>query len=178
MEEFKAAVSEAQKATRERDKLAREIGNRLADDIQTAVEAEGTTVEPVDNSVKNDRFRFEARLDRAAMVAALTETLAPGFAVSHINDDGSLTIEWTGSGRTPTKRDRDAILKAIVAEATVTDDDGLIDSVPTRTHVLDRAEELGVPRDVATERLERLVTLDMLDIDDGYVYPDTNFSRI
>jgi len=178
MEEFKTAVSEAQKATRERDELAREIGDRLADDIQAAVEAAGMTVEAVDTSAKNDRFRFEARLDRAAMVAALTETLSPGFAVSHVNGDGSLTIEWTGSGRTPSKRDRDAILKAIVAEATVTDDDGLIDSVPTRKHVLGRAEELGVPRDVAEERLERLVTLDMLDIDDGYVYPDTNFSRI
>jgi len=178
MEEFKTAFSEAQKATRERDELAREIGDRLAADVQTAVAAEGTTVEAVDTSGKNDRFRFEARLDRAAMVAALTDQLPAGFAVSHINDDGSLTIEWTGNGRTPTKRDRDAILKAIVAEETVSDDDGLIDSVPTRTRVLDRAEELGVPRDVAQERLERLVTLDMLDIDDGYVYPDTNFSRI
>jgi len=178
MEAFKAAVSEAQQATREREELAREIGDRLAADIQTAVEARGTTVEAVDTSAKHDRFRFEARLDRAAMVAALTETLPAGFAVSHVNDDGSLTVEWTGSGRTPTKRDRDAILKAIVAEETVTDDDGLIDSVPSRSRVLDRAEELGVPRAVGTERLERLVTLDMLDIDDGYVYPDTNFSRI
>lgn len=28
------------------------------------------------------------------------------------------------------------------------------------------------------ERLERLVTLDMIDVEDGYVYPDENFSRI
>lgn len=178
MDHFETIASEAADAARERDKLADEIGAQLADHVETAITEQGTNVEAVDQSATSDTFRFEARLDRAAMVAALTETLPAGFAVSHVNTDGSLSIEWTGTGRTPTKRDRDAILKAIIAEETVSDSDGLIESVPTRDDVLDRAEELGVSREIATERLNRLVTLDMLDIDDGYVYPDTNFSRI
>lgn len=178
MDRFETVASEAADTARERDELANRIGAQLADHVETAIEEGGTNVEAVAQSASNGTFRFEARLDRAAMVAALTESLPAGFAVSHVNTDGSLSIEWTGTGRTPTKRDRDAILKAIIAEETVSDSDGLIESVPTRDDVLNRAEKLGVSRDIATERLDRLVTLDMLDIDDGYIYPDTNFSRI
>lgn len=97
--------------------------------------------------------------------------------VSHVNEDGSLSIEWTGDDRTPSKRQHGAVLKAIIAEATVTDEDGLIESVPERSAVLDRAVELGIDREDAADRLGRLVTLDVVDLADGRVYPDTNFSR-
>lgn len=178
MERFEAAVSDAAEAVRERDAIADEIGTRLAEHVETAVAESGTNVEPVGRSAAGDSFRFEARLDRAAMVASVTDALPAGFAVSHINDDGSLTVEWTGSGRTPSDRDRDAILKAIVAEETTLDGDGLVTSVPTREWVLERAAELGVAKDTAADRLSHLATLDMIDVDDGYVYPDENFSRI
>lgn len=177
MERLETVATEAADAARERDALASEIGDELAGHVERAVADAGTNVAAVDRS-GDGRFRFEARLDRAAMVAALTEALPAGFAVSHVNDDGSLTVEWTGSERTPGTRDRDAVLKAIIAEATTADSDGFIESVPSREAVLDRAEELGLPRDAAVDRLDRLVALDMIDVADGDVYPDTNFSRI
>ena len=95
-----------------------------------------------------------------------------------MNDDGSLSIEWTGEGRTPGKRECGAVIKAIVAEETTTDSDGLITDVPSEERVLDRAEELGLDRAEAADRLARLATLDVVDVIDGEVYPDENFSRI
>jgi hypothetical protein len=178
MERLEAVTDDAAKAARERDELADEIGTQLAECVEQAVTEQGTNVETAGESPSDGTFRFAARLDRAAMVAALTSTLPDGFAVSHVNTDGTLTVEWTGSGRTPSKRDHDAILKAIINEETVTKEYGLIESVPTREQVLARAAELGVSRDTAADRLDRLATLDMVDIDDGYVYPDKNFSRI
>jgi Mn-dependent DtxR family transcriptional regulator len=43
--------------------------------------------------------------------------------------------------------------------------------------VLARARELGVDEADATERLERLAALDVVDLADDRVYPDDNFSR-
>jgi hypothetical protein len=177
MDEYERLASEADDTARERDETATEIGARLAAAITDAVEREGTNVEATGRSKDGHRYRFTARLDRAALVAALTETLPDGFVVSHVNDDGTLSVEWTGDGRTPSKRERGAILKAIVAEEMVIDGDGLVESVPTRELVLDRAVELGVDREEAAARLGRLATLDVVDIDGGRVYPDENFSR-
>lgn len=177
MEQYEAAAEAARTAGEDRDDLARDIGDGLAEAVQTAVIEAGATVETVAHSPDGHRFTFEARLDRAALVAALTDELPGGFVVSHVNVDGSLSIEWTGSGRTPGKRERGALLKAIIAEETESDEDGLITSVPTRERVLDRAVELGIDRDDAAERLERLDTLEVVDIADGKVYPETNFSR-
>lgn len=137
----------------------------------------GVNVEATDRSRDGRAHQFTARLDSAALVAALTDAVPRGFVVSHVNEDGSLSVEWTGSDRTPSKREHGAVLKAIVAEATVTDADGLVESVPSRTAVLDRAEELGIDREDAADRLSRLQALDVVDIADGRVYPDTNFSR-
>jgi len=177
MAEYERLASEAADAARERDETATDIGDRLAEAISVAVESEGTTIEPMGRSADGHRYRFTARLDRAALVAALTETLPDGFVVSHVNDDGTLSVEWTGEDRTPSKRERGAILKAIIAEEMVLDSDGLIETVPTRETVLARAVELGVEEAEAASRLSRLETLDVVDIDDGLVYPDTNFSR-
>jgi len=177
MEAYERLAGEAADAARRRDETASAIGDRLAATIAEAVESAGANVEATDRSRDGHRFRFRARLDRAALVAALTESLPDGFVVSHVNDDGTLSIEWTGSGRTPGKRERGALLKAIIAEEMVLDSDGLIESVPTRERVLARAVELGLEEDEAASRLSRLATLDVVDLAEGRVYPDENFSR-
>jgi len=177
MEEYETLAGEAAETVRRRDEAADDIGDRLADAVTEAVALEGTNVELAGVSDSGHRYRFRARLDRAALIAALTEQLPDGFVVSHVNDDGTLSIEWTGSDRTPSKRERGAILKAIVAEEMVLDSDGLIESVPTRERVLARAVELGLEEDEAASRLSRLATLDVVDLAEGRVYPDENFSR-
>ena len=177
MERYEALAEEAAEVARERDETATAVGDRLAEAITTAVEREGANVVHSGQSRDGHRYHFTARLDRAALVAALTETLPDGFVVSHVNDDGSMSVEWTGSDRTPGKRARGAILKAIIAEEMVLDSDGLIESVPTRERVLARAVELGVDENEAADRLSRLATLDVVDLADGHVYPDSNFSR-
>lgn len=178
MDRLETVSEAAAEAAREREDLARSVADDLAGHVETAIESADANVEPAGDGPIQGRFRFEARLDRAALIAVLVDELPDGFAVVGVDGDGTLTVEWTGGDRPPGKRDRDAILKAIVAEETDVDADGLITEVPTRERVLDRAEELGVGRDVAAERLERLVTLDMIDVDDGYASPDENFSRI
>ena len=177
MERYERLASEAAEARRERDETASEIGDRLAESITEAVEQEGANVVQTGQSTNGHRYHFTARLDRAALVAALTETLPEGFVVSHVNDDGTMSIEWTGSDRTPGKRERGAILKAIIAEELELGSDGLIERVPTRERVLARAVELGVEEADAVARLSRLATLDVVDLSDGHVYPDSNFSR-
>lgn len=85
-----------------------------------------------EQSPDGHRYRFKARFDRAALFAALTETLPDGFVVSHVNTDGTLSVEWTDQDRTNSKREHGAVLRAIIAEEVVVDDDSLIESVPTR----------------------------------------------
>lgn len=153
------------------------VAATLTETLTTAVASVGTNVEAIERSDDGHRYRFEARLDKAALVAAVTEQLPDGFVVSHVNSDGTLSVEWTGSRATPSGREHGAILKAIVAEELVLDSDGLIKAVPTRQRVLARAVELGLDEDDATDRLARLETLDVIDIADGEVYPDENFSR-
>jgi len=177
MVRYEELAEQARARASDRDAVGHDVGERLADIVSEAVETAGVTIEQSDRSTDSRRFRFTARLDRAALVAALTESLPAGFVVSHVNDDGSLSIEWTGDDSTPAKREHGAVLKAIIAEATVTDVDGLIESVPSKSAVLDRAVELGIDREAAGDRLGRLAMLDVVDIADGRVYPDTNFSR-
>ena len=176
METYETQAREARNAAKRRDETATEVGERLRESVADAVEREGANVEVTGQSADGHRYRFAARLDRAALVAALTESLPDGFVVSHVNDDGTLSIEWTGKDRTPSKRQQGAILKAIIAEEMVIDD-GLVESVPTRDRVLARASELGIGEADATERLRRLASLGVVDLDDGRVYPDENFSR-
>lgn len=178
MQRFKTVAGEVTERIRTRERLASEIGEQLTEHVERAIAETGAGVEAVDHSETDDTFRFEARLDRAAMVAALTETLPEGFEIAQLNADGSLSIEWVGDGRSGTASDHDAILKAIIGEETETDSDGLIESVPTRDRVLERAAKLGVSNEAARKRLDRLVTLDIIDIDGESVYPDTNFSRL
>ncbi|WP_123539325.1 hypothetical protein [Halosimplex salinum] len=178
MAEYETLAREAAERASERDEVGAAVGDRLAESISEAVTETGVNVEAVDRSGDGRRHRFTARLDRAALVAALTESLPSGFVVSHVNDDGSLSVEWTGERETPSKREHGAVLKAIVAEETTVDDDGLISAVPTRDRVIGRAVELGIEERDAEQRLARLERLDVVDIADGKVYPDENFSRI
>ncbi|EMA68005.1 hypothetical protein C462_15075 [Halorubrum distributum JCM 13916] len=135
MKAYEASAREAARAGKKRDRIAANVGKRLAAAVTDAVEQDGANVKVTGQSGDGHRYRFTARLDRAALVATLTETLPDGFVVSHVNDDGSLSIEWTGADRTPSKRQHGAVLKAIVAEEMVLDDDGLVESVPTRDRV-------------------------------------------
>lgn len=177
MQRYDELTRQVSETARERDSVARTVKTRLADVVATAVAAEGTNVAAVNQSKDGHQHRFEARLDSAALVAAVTEGLPDGFVVEHVNEDGSLSIEWVGERETPAKRDHGAVLKAIVAEEMETDEDGLVESAPTREQVLDRAEELGVERDAAAARLDRLVTLNVIELSDGEVFPGGNFSR-
>jgi hypothetical protein len=178
IERHRELTDELADVRRERDAVATEISTRLEDTLAEAVDAEGVTVETVERSRDGRRFRFAARLDRAALVAALTETLPDGFYVSHVNDDGSLSVDWSGQRETPSKREHGSVLKAIVAEETVTDADGFYESVPSRERVIERAVELGIDEDDATARLDRLATLDVVDVTDDGVYPDENFAMV
>lgn len=176
MERYETLTEEIAETRDERDAVAGEVKRDLSDAVAEAVAAEGASVEAVGQSADGHRFRFGARLDRAALVAALTDALPAGFYVSHVNEDGTLSVDWTGDDHTPAKRAHGAILKAIVAEETVTDDQGFIESVPDRERVLARAVELGVAEADAADRLDRLATLNVVDLTDDGVYPDENFS--
>ncbi|SDW25842.1 hypothetical protein SAMN05443574_102163 [Haloarcula vallismortis] len=177
MERHESLTAELADLSAERDAVAASVQDQLADAVSAAIAEAGTNVGSLGQSKDGKRFRFEARLDRAALVAAVTETLPDGFVVSHVNEDGTLSVDWTGDGTTPSKREHGAILKAIIAEETETDSDGFIESVPSRDRVLARAVELDIDESDAADRLSRLATLDVVDIADDGVYPDENFSR-
>lgn len=76
------------------------------------------------------------------------------------------------------RQHRESILKAIVAEEAVVDEDGFYESVPTRERVLERAVELRIDEGDAAARLDRLAALEVLDVADDGVYPDANFSMV
>jgi hypothetical protein len=177
MKQYDTLAEEVTQTARKRDDVARTVQTRLADVVADAVTKEGANVEAVERSKDGHQHRFEARLDRAALVAAVTEGLPDGFVVEHVNEDGSLSIEWTGERETPTKRDHGAVLKAIVAEEMVTDEDGLVESAPTRARVLERAVELGIDESDADGRLQRLETLNVVEHSSGELFPGKNFSR-
>jgi hypothetical protein len=178
MATYEQLSQEIREQTRERERLADQIGTDLAGTISTAVSVAGANVKAVDRAEDGQRYRFEARLDRAALVAAVTEQLPEGFVVSHVNEDGTLSVEWTGERETPSKREHGALLKAIVAEEMAVDSDGLVETVPTRARVVSRAVELGIGERDATARLDRLATLNVVDLVGGEVYPGENFSRL
>lgn len=177
MNRYDALAEQVTETARERDAVARTVKRRLAGVIADAVTEEGTNVEAVGQTNDGHEYRFEARLDRAALVAAVTEGLPDGFVVEHVNEDGSLSVEWTGERETPAKRDHGAVLKAIVAEEMETDEDGLVESAPSRDRVLARAVELGIDESDADGRLQRLEALNVVEHSDGEVFPGKNFSR-
>ncbi len=166
------AQKEREYRTQKRDVLD-DVGDTLATVVENAVETNGAnvTVESTSNDGKTQTVA--ARLDRAALVAAVADELPEGFSVKRVRDDGTLSIEWSRRKSSPEQR-ASAIIQAIVNEQLVTDSDELIISAPTREEVIDRASELGVGRDLAGDRLQRLDDIGLVDIEDGQVFPDSS----
>ena len=172
MERYEELAEREREFRAEKRSVLDGIGEDLATVIEGATEQTGTNVEVDATSSDGTVQRFSARLDRAALVATVCDTLPSGFAVKDVNDDGSLSIEWSRRERSPEQR-ATAILKAIVNEELVTDADDLIVEAPSRSAVVDRATELDVPRGLADERLDRLADLGMVEIEGGQVFPDS-----
>jgi hypothetical protein len=177
METFADLAAKERESRRRKERVLADIGDDLGDAVATAAERGGINVEVTETSRDGTHQTLRARLDRAALVAAVSDQLPPGFVVEHVNDDGTLTVQWDERATVPDRRHHGALLKAIVAEETELDEDGLIVSVPTRERVVQRAVALGTPEEKAASRLDHLAQLDVVDIDDGRVYPDSNFSK-
>ncbi|WP_336001533.1 hypothetical protein [Halorientalis halophila] len=177
MESYVDLAAEEARYRRAKADVLEDVGDRLAEGVEDAVDEAGVNVEVVHTSKDGSLQTLAARLDSAALVAALNDHLPDGFVVEHVNDDGTLTVQWEERETVRDRRHDGAVLKAIVAEETVLDADGLVDEVPTRERVLSRAVELGVPEEAAADRLARLADLDVVDLSDGKVYPDSNFSK-
>lgn len=171
MERYEALAEQEREYRAEKRSVLDDIGTELAEVIEAATERTGTNVEVAATSSNGRTQRFVARLDRAALVAEVCDTLPDGFTVKDVNDDGSLSVEWSRRETSPEQR-ASAILMAIVSEQLVTDADDLIVSAPSRSAVLDRATELDVPRELAEARLERLADLGRVEIEAGQVFPD------
>ncbi|MXR50969.1 hypothetical protein GRX03_05015 [Halovenus sp. WSH3] len=165
-----------QLAEREREYRAQkrtmldDVGEELTGVVERAIAMEGANVAVESTSSDGRTQRLKATLDRAALVAAVSEQLPSGFAIKDVNDDGTLSIEWS---RRETSAEQRAmvILQAIVSEEIVTDADELIVEAPTRQRVIERATELGIDEDLAGERLQRLDDLGKVDIEEGQVFP-------
>jgi hypothetical protein len=166
-----------QRTRREKRAVLDQVSETVAEAVESAAADTSVGVEVASTSADGRHHTVRARLDRAALVAATVRALPDGFVVEHVNDDGTLTVEWDERETVSDGRQYGSILKATVAEETVTDEDGFVLRVPTRETVLDRAEALDVPRDAAADRLRRLADLDVLDVASDGVYPDTNFSK-
>jgi len=177
MVEYEELAEKERQYRRDKESVLEDIGDELSEAVETAVEDTGVSVEVTSTSRDGTHQTLRARLDRATLVAAVSDALPDGFVVEHVNDDGTLTVQWEKREMTSDSRRAAAILKAIVAEGTETDEDGLIVSVPTREGLLARATELGVEDDLAERRLAHLADLDVVDIVEGEVYPATNFSK-
>lgn len=170
MERYEMLAEQEREYRSEKRKVLDEVGEELTGIVEGAIETAGASVVVERTSNEGKRQTLSARLDRAALVAAVTDELPDGFAVNAVNDDGTLTVEWSGREQSPGGRAM-VILEAIVAEEIVTDADELITSAPSRREVIDRAETLGVPSDLAGERLQRLDDIGRVDIEEGQVFP-------
>lgn len=146
------------------------VGEELTAVVEAAIEENGANVTVDSTSSDGKRQTVSARLDRAALVAAVTDELPAEFAVKTVQDDGALTIEWTRREQSAEQRAM-VILEAIVTEEIVTDAEDFIVSAPTREAVIERAESLDVPSNLAGERLQRLDDIGRVDIEEGQVFP-------
>jgi len=173
MERYESLVEQEREYRTKKRTVLNEIGEDLADVIEEAIELKGANVDAVSTSTDGKTQTFTARLDRAALVAHISDNLPPEFTVKRVKGDGTLAIEWSRREQSPEQR-ATAILQAIVSEKLETDSDDLIISAPSRSEVIERATELGVSRDLAGERLQRLDDLGMVDIEGGQVFPDTD----
>ena len=177
MEEYEQlAEQEREKRAAKRTELDA-VSDALTSAVEDAIDDAGASVTVTETSNDGTQQTLRARLDRAALVATVSEKLPDSFGIRRLENDGSLTIEWDRQGDHSRKRRSQAILKAIVNEELETDSDDLIVSAPSRERVVERAAELGIPESRAEDRLDRLVDLDVVDIEAGQVYPGGNFSQ-
>ena len=177
MQRYEVLADKEREFRKQKRLVLGDVGEELTGAVETAAAETGVSVEVDSTSRDGSHQTVRARLDRAALVAHVTDGLPDGFVVEHVNDDGSLTIQWDERASVSAGRRAAAVLKAIIAEETTTDKDGLIDDVPTRDEVVARAVELGVDEDLAKQRLAHLADMDVVDIAQGEVYPDSNFSK-
>lgn len=157
----------------EKRAVMEEVKTDIAGVVESAVEKEGANVTVEATSNDGTVQTLTARLDRAALIARISDELPEGFSVKRVRDDGTLAIEWSRR-KTSAEQRASAIIQAIVNEEIVTDADDLIVSAPTRSDVIQRAGELGVPEDLAGSRLQRLDDIGLVDIEDGQVFPDSD----
>jgi endo-alpha-1,4-polygalactosaminidase (GH114 family) len=174
MEEYERLAEQERECRSEKRSVLSGVGEELADAVERAIEATGANVAV--ESVSNDGTRqtLTARLDHAPLVAAVTEELPPGFTIKRITEDGELAVEWSRREKSPEQR-ATAILQAIVREQLETDAEEFITSAPSRESVIERAAELGVPETLAGDRLQRLEDVGMVSIEQGKVFPDSEF---
>lgn len=171
MQRYESLAETERQYRGEKRTVLEEVRSELAAVVEAAVEREGANVTVEATSNDGTVQTLIARLDRAALIARVADELPEGFTVKRVRDDGTLAIEWSRRGMSPEQR-ASAIIQAIVNEQLVTDADELIVSAPTRADVIDRAVELGVSRDLAGDRLQRLDDIGIVDIEDGQVFPD------
>jgi hypothetical protein len=170
MQRYEQLAEQEREYRTEKRAMLDDVSEELTGVVERAIATAGANVAADSTSSDGRTQRLEATLDRAALVAAVADELPPGFAVKRVNEDGTLSIEWS---RRETSAEQRAmvILQAIVTEEIVTDADELIVEAPTRAEVIDRATELGIAKDLAGERLQRLDDIGKVDIEEGQVFP-------
>jgi len=173
MEEYQRLAEQEREFRAEKRAALAEVGGDLTDAVERAIESAGANVAVESVSGDGTQQRLRAGLDRAALVAAVTEELPAGFTIKRVNDDGTLTVEWSRREKSAEQR-ATAILQAIVSEQIETDADDFIVDAPTRSEVVERAVELGIARDLAAERLQRLEDIGLVMIEEGEVFPDSS----
>ncbi|MFD1586703.1 hypothetical protein ACFR9U_06885 [Halorientalis brevis] len=177
MQRYEVLAEKEREFRKQKTTVLDDVGEELIDAVEQAIEGAGVAIEVDSTSRDGTHQTLRARLDRAALVAAVTTHLPDGFVVEHVNDDGTLTVQWDEREGVSEGRRAAAVLKAIVAEETTTDRDGLFVEVPTREQVVTRATALGIDEDLAERRLAHLSDMDVVDVVEDEVYPDRNFSK-
>lgn len=178
MERYESLAKQERQVRAEKESVLDSVGEDLSEAVEIAIEEVGANVAVDSTSGDGTTQTLTARFDRAALIARILDELPPGFTIKTVNGDGTITAEWDRRKEHSPEKRASTILKAIVSEQFETDADDLITSVPTREAVIQRASELDVPEDLAADRLARLETLDVVDIDGGEVFPGSNFSKI
>jgi hypothetical protein len=177
METYETLAQQETEYRRQKRATLGSVSSDLTSAVERAIEETGTNVVVESTASNGTTQTLGVRFDRADLIAQIADELPAGFTVDSF-EDGTVTVEWTRRTDGSSQQRATAIIKAVVAEELTTDEDDLIESAPTRQTVIDRAMALDIPEELATQRLNRLRTLDILEVEDGYVYPGGNFSRM
>jgi hypothetical protein len=177
MEAYETLAEQETEYRRQKRATLGSVSSDLTSAVERAIEETGTNVVVESTASNGTTQTLGVRFDRADLIAQIADELPAGFTVDSF-EDGTVTVEWTRRTDGSSQQRATAIIKAVVAEELTTDEDDLIESAPTRQAVLDRATAFDIPEELATQRLNRLRTLDILEVEEGYVYPGGNFSRM